>query len=196
MGKKTKTDPSRFHFTLFKRSTQDGTVLIYARLLETSTGRILAQRPTGTDDERLAAAKAEQLLVELPLAKLAQLKSARDQEGFEAAERLRNMDLASFFVWFWTPSVSEYLWIRIDAEKPFSNYYVLCQSRSVAREVTMVSAVTTKVKVNYSRIPHCALVLVILPTNLCSVPGSVNGKPPEVRLNSAKACRALRGRIK
>jgi hypothetical protein len=91
---RSKPDASRFHCTLFRRATQEGTIVLYARLLETATGRILAQRSTGTDDERLAAAKAGQLLVELPLAKLAQLKSARDEEGFEAAERLRNMDLA------------------------------------------------------------------------------------------------------
>jgi hypothetical protein len=78
MVKKPKTEVDRFYFTLFKRPTQDGSVVIYARLLEKTTGRILAQRSTGTDDERMAAAKAGQFLVELPLAKLAQVKAAQD----------------------------------------------------------------------------------------------------------------------
>jgi len=75
--------------TRIKRVSQNGALVIYARLLEAATGRILAQRSTGTDDERL-----------------------------EAAERLRNMDLASFFVWFWTASLSDYILDNIDAEKP------------------------------------------------------------------------------
>jgi hypothetical protein len=40
MVKKPKTEADRFYFTLFKRPTLDGSVVIYARLLEKSTGRI------------------------------------------------------------------------------------------------------------------------------------------------------------
>ena len=98
---------------------------LQSRLLEKSKGRILAQRSTGTDDGRMAAAKAGQFLVELPLAKLAQAKSAQDQEGYEGAKRLRNMDLASFFTWFWTTGASDYIQDRIDAEKPLSNFNLL-----------------------------------------------------------------------
>ncbi len=40
-------------------------------------------------------AAAGKLLAQLPLAKIA--KAAKNTDGFEEAERLRNMDLASYF---------------------------------------------------------------------------------------------------
>jgi hypothetical protein len=43
------------------------------------------------------------------------------------------MDLASFFTWFWTTDASDYIQDRIDAEKPLSNYYILCQSRYISK---------------------------------------------------------------
>ncbi len=58
MATEPKSAGEFFSFTLFKRPGKDGKVIIYAPLIEKSTGTILAQRSTGTDDERKAATKA------------------------------------------------------------------------------------------------------------------------------------------
>lgn len=122
-----------FGFTLFRRPALDGRVIIYARFIEKATGTILSQRSLGTDDDREAAGRAGQLIVKLPLAKIAKAKLSKSKENLESAERLRNMDLASYFTWFWTPGASDYLRDRIDAEKPLSNYYVQTQGRYIAK---------------------------------------------------------------
>jgi integrase len=122
-----------FSFTLFKRPTVDGHVVFYARFIEKATGTILTQRSLGTGAERDAVAQAGRLMTKLPLAKIAKAKISRTQEDLESAECLRNMDLASYFIWFWTPGASDYLRDRIDAEKPLSNYYVKEQGRSIAK---------------------------------------------------------------
>ena len=122
---------SPFSFTLFKRLAVDGHVVFYARFMEKATGTILSQRSMGTDDEREAAAQAGRLMTQLPLANIAKAKASHAQDDFESAESLRNMDLASYFTWFWTPGVSAYLRDRIEAEKPLSNYYVQTQGRYI-----------------------------------------------------------------
>jgi len=50
-----------------------------------------------------------------------------------AAERLRNIDLASFFTQFWTQGASDYLRDREDAEKPLAAYYIQNQGRYIAK---------------------------------------------------------------
>jgi integrase len=122
-----------FSFTLFKRPAVDGHVVIYARFIEKATGTILTQRSLGTNEEREAAAQAGRLMAQLPLAKIAKAKVSKTQENLESAERLRNMDLASYFTWFWTPKASDYLRDRIDAERPLSNYYVQAQGRAITK---------------------------------------------------------------
>ncbi|MEI6388684.1 MAG: site-specific integrase [Spirochaetota bacterium] len=133
MTKRYRSKAERFTFTLFKRPNKDGTTVLYARLIEKSTGTVLAQRSTGTDDPFQAAARAGQYLVELPLPRIAQAKTAKDRERLDAAERVRNMDLVTFFTWFWTPGASDYIQDRIDAEKPLSNYYIQTESRYIAK---------------------------------------------------------------
>jgi hypothetical protein len=134
MARKSSIADNRLSFTLLRRKFKhDDGFVYYARWIDTTTEAILAQRSTGTDDERKAAAKAGQYLVELPIEKWAKAKIFKKQEGFEAAERLRNMDLASFLTWFWAPGDSDYIRDRIDADKPLSNYYILCQSRYIAK---------------------------------------------------------------
>jgi len=95
-----------FTFTLFKRPAVDGRVVFYARFIEKATGTILTQRSLGTGDERDAVAQAGRLMAQLPLAKIAKAKVSQTQGNLESAERLRNMDLASYFIWFWTPGAS------------------------------------------------------------------------------------------
>ncbi len=74
-----------------------------------------------------------ELLAKLPLAKLARAKASKATDGFEDAEKLRNMTLDVYFTWFWDSTKSDYIRDRIDAEKPLSNYYILSQSRSIAK---------------------------------------------------------------
>jgi Site-specific recombinase XerD len=122
-----------FSFTLFRRPAVDGRIIFYARFIEKATGTILSQRSLGTDDEREATVQAGRLMAKLPLAKLAKDKVSKLQEDLESAERLRNMDMAAFFTWFWTPGASDYLRDRVDAERPFSNYYVQTQGWYIAK---------------------------------------------------------------
>jgi integrase len=128
---------SPFAFTLFKRPAVDGHVVFYARFIEKATGTILSQRSMGTDDEREAAAQAGRLMTQLPLANIAKAKASHTQDDYESAESLRNMDLASYFTWFWTPGVSAYLRDRVEAEKPLSNYYVQTQGRYITKYATI-----------------------------------------------------------
>ena len=67
MGAKTKPNDSRFSFTLFNRPTKTGASVLYVRIIDKQTGQVLAQRSTGTDNERDAGAVAGRLLAELPL---------------------------------------------------------------------------------------------------------------------------------
>ncbi len=124
-----------FNFTLFKRAAVDGSITLYARFIERTSGTILTQRSLGTDDEREAAAQAGRLMAKLPLANIAKTKTSQAQDDYESAERLRNKDLASYFTWFWTPGASAYLRDRIEAEKPLSNYYVQTQGRYIAKYI-------------------------------------------------------------
>jgi hypothetical protein len=135
MAKPLPTD-ELFSFTLFKRATADGRIVLYARFIEKVTGTILSQRSLGTDDEREAAAQAGRLMAKLPLANIAKAKTSQVQDDYESAERLRNKDLASYFGWFWTPGASAYLRDRVEAEKPLSNYYVQTQGRHIAKYVS------------------------------------------------------------
>jgi len=132
MAKQSPLAADRFTFKLYLRSLPKGD-LFYARFIEKGHTLVLADRSTGESNETRATAAAGKLLGQLPLDKLARTKAAKDKDGFEAAERLRNMDLASFFTQFWTQGASDYLRDREDAEKPLSNYYVLCQSRYIAK---------------------------------------------------------------
>lgn len=53
---------------------------------------LAADRSTGEAEEDQALVAAGKMLAQLPLEKLARPKAAMHQDGFEAAERLRNMD--------------------------------------------------------------------------------------------------------
>jgi integrase len=135
MARKSVLADDRFTFKLYKRALPTGE-LYYARFFEKGNTVVLADRSTGEPDEGRATAAAGKLLAQLPLAKIAKAKAASSTDGFEEAERLRNMDLASYFTWFWTAEESDYIRDRIDAEKPLSNYYILSQSRSVAKHAS------------------------------------------------------------
>ena len=133
MARKSVLAVDRFTFKLYKCTLPTGE-LYCARFFEKGNPVVLAGRSTGESSEtRATAAAAGKLLGQLLLDKLARAKASVDQNGFEAAERMRNMDLASFFTQFWTPSASDYLRDREDAEKPLSNYYILCQLRYIAK---------------------------------------------------------------
>jgi integrase len=134
MAKKTTAPDSFFTFNFLRRKGKHGKIVIYARLIEKSTGVILAQRSTGTDDERMAAAKAGQLLLELPLANMARAHAAKLEAGFDNAEQLRNKDFATFCTWFWS-SKSDYLMDKVSAEKPLSSDYIKTQSRYIKKHV-------------------------------------------------------------
>ena len=67
MSSKKMPKESRFSFTFFNRATKSGTPVIYVRIIDKQTGQVLAQRSTGTDNERDAGAFAGRLLTELPL---------------------------------------------------------------------------------------------------------------------------------
>ena len=132
MSSKTELDTERFTFTLFKRRNKDGSFVFYARLIDQKSGKILAQRSTGTDDERKAAAKAGQFLVGIPLAEIANYREQEDKNGAATAIDIRSMKLAKYFVWFWSPE-SFYIADRANAEKKLSSEYIQTQSRYVAR---------------------------------------------------------------
>jgi hypothetical protein len=102
MPKSSPLAADRFTFKLNKRTLPKGE-LCYARFFEKGRVDVLADRSTGKAEEAQALIAAVKILAQLPLEKLALSKAAKDQDGFEAAERLRNMDLAAFFTWFWTP---------------------------------------------------------------------------------------------
>ena len=129
---KSLLDADRFVFKLYKRNLPKGE-LFYARFYERGSSVILADRSTGEADERRATAAAGKLLAKLPLAKLARAKASKATDGFEDAEKLRNMTLDVYFTWFWDSTKSDYIRDCIDAEKPLSNYYILSQSRSIAK---------------------------------------------------------------
>jgi integrase len=135
MARKSVLADDRFTFKLYKRALPTGE-LYYVRFFEKGNTVVLADRSTGESDEGRAKAAAGKLLAQLPLAKIAKAKAATSTDGFEEAERLRNMDLASYFTWFWTAEESDYIRDRIDAEKPLSNYYIISQSRSVAKHAS------------------------------------------------------------
>jgi hypothetical protein len=124
---------SPFSFSLFKRLAVDGHVVFYAWFIEKETGTILSQGSMGTEDERGAAAQAGRLMTQLPLANIAKAKTSHTQDDFESADCLRNMDLASYFIWFWPPGVSVYLRDRVETEKTLSNYYVQTQGRYITK---------------------------------------------------------------
>ncbi len=133
MGRsKSVLDASPFVFKLYKRTLPKGD-LYYARFYERGSTIVLADRATGEADEDRARAAAGKLLAELNLDRLARAKAAKDASGFENAEKLRNMNLAEFFTWFWDPDESDYIRDRVDAEKPLSSYYVLTESRYIAK---------------------------------------------------------------
>jgi integrase len=129
---KSPLDTDRFTFRLYKRTLPTGE-LYYARFYERDHSAVLADRSTGEADERRATAAAGKLLAELPLAKLARSKAATASDGFEDAEKIRNMALDAYFTWFWEPEKSDYIRDRIDAEKPLSNYYIQTQARYIAK---------------------------------------------------------------
>jgi len=132
MARQSPLAADRFTFKLYKRTLPKGE-LYYARFFEKGRAVVLADRSTGEAEEAKALVAAGKMLAQLPLDKLARAKAAKDQDGFEAAERLRNMDLAAFFTWFWTPGASDYLRDREDAEKPLAAYYIQNQSRYIAK---------------------------------------------------------------
>jgi len=132
MARQSPLAADRFTFKLYLRSLPKGQ-LYYARFFEKGKTLVLADRSTGEAEETKALVAAGKLLAQLPLERLARAKAAKDQDGFEAAERLRNMDLAAFFTWFWTPGASDYLRDREDAEKPLAAYYIQNQSRYIIK---------------------------------------------------------------
>lgn len=112
MARKSVLADDRFTFKLYKRALPTGE-LYYARFFEKGNTVVLADRSTGEPDEGRATAAAGKLLAQLPLAKIAKAKASMSTGGFEEAERLRNMDLASYFTWFWTAEESDYIRDRI-----------------------------------------------------------------------------------
>jgi len=132
MARQSPLAADRFTFKLYKRTLPKGE-LYYARFFEKGRAVVLADRSTGEAEEAKALVAAGKMLAQLPLEKLARAKASQHQDGFEATERLRNMDLASFFVWFWTPGASDYLRDREDAEKALSAYYIQNQGRYISK---------------------------------------------------------------
>lgn len=132
MGKKKNPEESRFTFTLFRRLSRAGVQIYYARLIDRKSGHILAQRSTGTSDEREAAAEAGRLLAKLPLEALARAHEEGAAADFSETERLRDTMLSDFFVHFWADD-SSYLNARADADKPLSKMYIKNRRSSVSR---------------------------------------------------------------
>jgi len=135
MSQRPEPNFERFSFSLFKRPKRDGGYVYYARLIDQKTGKILAQRSTGTDDERKAAAKAGQFLIGLPLANIAQYRDQEEKKGAATSENLKSMKLTAYFAWFWGPE-SFYIADRTNAEKKLSSEYILTQSRYIARHAS------------------------------------------------------------
>ena len=127
-----RSKPSRYSFTLFKRSAKTGETILYARIIDTETGAILAQRSTGTSDERKAAAKAGQLLAELPLEALSKAREANASAELAEADRLRDLMLSRYFTQFWAEG-STYLAAKSEAGKPLSRMYIHNQQSAVTR---------------------------------------------------------------
>lgn len=153
MSPKRRSEVSRFTFTLFKRSSKSGGSVLYARIIDSKTGAILAQRSTGTSDERMAAAEAGRLLAELPLAAMSQAREDSQAADFAEAEKLRDTMASRFFTQFWEDG-STYLAARDDAGKALSRMYVLNQRSSVKRFASQYPL--------FQRTPLRALTLLIL----------------------------------
>jgi hypothetical protein len=132
MPTKKKTQESRYTFTFFKRPTQSGSPVIYVRIIDKTSSRVLAQRSTGTDDEREAAAYAGRLLESLPLDAMARAHEDRAAANFAEAERLRSTMLAKFLIQFWEDG-SPYLEARAEAGKPLSGAYLRDRRSSIKR---------------------------------------------------------------
>lgn len=128
----TKRAPDPFNFRLFKRHNPDKSFIYYARFIDVGTGAILAQRSLGTADPMQAAAAAGRLLAELPLHQLARAKRGAESADLESSERLRDMMLSKYFVWFWG-SNSDYLADKAASAKPLSTEYVKTQRRYIER---------------------------------------------------------------
>jgi len=101
MGYKTRPNDSRFSFTLFNRPTKTGAAVLYVRIVDKQTGQVLAQRSTGTDNERDAGAVAGRLLAELPLDALVRARDDQAAANFAEADRLRDTMPSKFFTQFW-----------------------------------------------------------------------------------------------
>jgi hypothetical protein len=132
VSSKTRPNDSRFSFTLFNRSNQDGASVLYVRIIDKQTGQVLAQRSTGTDNERDAGAVAGRLLAELPLDALVQARDDQAAANFAEADRLRDTMLSKFFTQFWDEG-STYLIARAEAGKPLSGAYIRDRRSSVKR---------------------------------------------------------------
>lgn len=132
MSSKKMPKESRFSFTFFNRATKSGSSVIYARIIDKQTGQILAQRSTGTNDEREAAAQAGRLLAELPLDAMVRAREDQAAADFSEAERLRDTMLSKFFTQFWGEG-SAYLRARDEAGKPLSGMYIMNKRSSVKR---------------------------------------------------------------
>ena len=132
MATRKKAQESRYSFTFFKRSTKSNSIILYVRIVDKQTGRVLAQRSTGTDDEREAAAFAGRLLESLPLDALARSQEDRAAADFAEAENLRSAMLSKFFAQFWAEG-SSYLIARAEAGKPLSGAYLRDRRSSIKR---------------------------------------------------------------
>ena len=132
MGSKTRPNDSRFSFTLFNRPTKTGASVLYVRIIDKQTGQVLAQRSTGTDNERDAGAVAGRLLAELPLDALVRARDDQAAANFAEADRLRDTMLSRFFTQFWDEG-STYLIARSEAGKPLSGAYIRDRRSSVKR---------------------------------------------------------------
>jgi len=132
MGSKKMHKESRFSFTFFNRPTKTGVSVLYVRIIDKQTGQVLAQRSTGTDDEREAAAYAGRLLTELPLDAIVRAREDQSAANFSETERLRDTMLAAFFTHFWAEE-SSYLRAREEAGKPLSGMYITNKRSSVKR---------------------------------------------------------------
>ena len=126
MARKSILDKDRFTFRLYTRTLPTGNIY-YARFYEKGNSSVLADRSTGEVDENMANIAAGKLLAQLPLEKISRTKAQQHTEKYNKAETLRNMNLAEYLVWFWTPELSDYIRDRIDAEKALTNAYVKSQ---------------------------------------------------------------------
>ena len=134
---------SRYSFTLFKRPDKSGDVILYARIIDTETGKILAQRSTGMGDQRKAAAKAGQLLAELPLEAMSQDRETSASAELAKTERMCDLMLSRYFAQFWSDD-SPYLAARDDAGKPLSRMYIRNQQSSVKRSHRSIRPFTAR----------------------------------------------------